>query len=392
MELDTATHKKNILVYKSYGGLGDIFFTVPSLYMLKDKFQVTFATQPRLVSLFENHLENITVVDENKINSEDYDEVIELGNYPWFQNDLEKIPQLRYLTHKKVKQHAIEHYKDGIINVFPDLEKSQAPFPFFVRKETSESYYTVHPGAGFLLKAWPLSYYEELMSIIHNYFPELTPKVIVGPEDPNPEKFLKTQGIPHVLVTGNIDEVADEVAGALFHVGNDSGITHLAGAFNTPILTIYGPTGPGCWGAFAENVELIWGKKGHCATRCNYEVIINCEDRVCLSNTKPDKMFFHLLKLLNRLYPDASGQYYKNRDFQATLEDESIVFQGKENEYLLEIHDEESRDFMLTHFDQEALSIGDIPEQLGETFNALLQLHIYRKIPLVKKSLSISLT
>ena len=124
--------------------------------MLKQKFrEVTFATHDRLVNLFKQNLDGITVISEDNVDHSNYDEVIELGNYPKFNNDLEKVPQITYFTHKKVKQHAIEHYKDGIVSRFNDIEKQSGKFPYFKRSISNEQYYTIHPGAGFCKCSFP---------------------------------------------------------------------------------------------------------------------------------------------------------------------------------------------------------------------------------------------
>nr|WP_321222285.1 glycosyltransferase family 9 protein [uncultured Psychroserpens sp.] len=372
----------SILVYKSYGGIGDIFFTIPSLYMLKQKFsQVTYATQPRMVNLFKTHLKGINVIDENLANETHYDEVIELGNYPRFNNTAEKKPQIKYHTHKRVRQHSIEHYKDGIVSVFSEIEKATTPYPYFEKRNTKERYYTIHPGAGFILKAWPINYYAKLIELINDAFPQFKAKIIIGPNDPNPVPHFTKENLNFELITGDIDEVAHEVSGAQFHVGNDAGITHLAGAFNIPILTIYGPTGPGSWGAFSDKVELIWGKKGNCGLRCRYEVIINCENRVCLSNVKPEKMFFKLLKLLHKIYDTPSNLYWLNPDFKVDIEDDSYIFTSKENEYLLEIKDFESRKFLANNLTENSVFIEEMPTQFKETFQALEKLQVFTAYP-----------
>ena len=382
MSEDNSTEHNSILVYKSYGGIGDIFFTIPSLYMLKQKFaKVTYATQPRLVNLFKKHLAGISVVDENDVDERDFDEVIELGNYPKFHNDLEKQPQITYHTHKKVKQHSIEHYKDGIVAKFPDIKKTSERYPYFKQIPSEDLYYTVHPGAGFLLKAWPIEYYAKLIELIHDYFPEFKAKIIIGPEDPNPESYFSHSNLKYELITGDIDAVAQEISGAFFHIGNDAGMTHLAGAFNIPILTIYGPTGPGSWGAFSEQVELIWGKRGNCNLRCNYNVILACEDRVCLNNVSPEKMMFLLLRLFKRMGVKQTETYQLNPDFKALFEDESIIFQSKDNEYLIDIKDAESFEFMKHNLYDTHINIEAIPKQFTDIFHALIELELFEAIP-----------
>ncbi len=380
--------KKNILVFKSYAGLGDIFFAIPSILSLKDYFEsVTFAIQPRLVSFFRKNLEGITVVDEEQIDLNAFDQVIELGNYPWFQNDKEKIPQIPYPTHKKVKQHAIEHYRDGILAQFDFLPKENIkhqPYPYFKRNDSKELYYTLHAGAGFLLKAWPNSYFAKLIELIHELYPQLKVKIIVGKNDPNPQELVSVKGIESEIVDGGIEEVADVISSSQFHIGNDSGITHLAGAFNTPILTIYGPTGPGSWGAFSENVELIWGKKGNCQIRCKYDVVMNCKDRVCLSNVKPEMMLFHLMKLLDKLNFSKSHLFLPNPYFTPTIEDNYFLFKSSENEYLLEVSDNESFVFLENALAIHQLDMNCAPSNFKKALTTLVDLGVFQNIPEIK--------
>ena len=136
----------NVLVYKSYGGLGDIFFTLPSIYKLKEvSDSVTFAVSTRLVSFFSKHLQGINVVDEKeiKLQEDKFDRVIELGNYPIFDRTYN---QINYITGKKVKQHSIQHYIDAIARFHNKISNKNEGFPYFERNTNFENpFYTIHP-------------------------------------------------------------------------------------------------------------------------------------------------------------------------------------------------------------------------------------------------------
>jgi heptosyltransferase-3 len=43
-----------------------------------------------------------------------------------------------------------------------------------------------------------------------------------------------------------------------FFVGNDSGITHLAGYLGIPTLALFGPTDFRIWGPVGRRVEILW--------------------------------------------------------------------------------------------------------------------------------------
>ncbi|HEU0137399.1 MAG TPA: glycosyltransferase family 9 protein [Flavobacterium sp.] len=335
-----------VLVYKSYGGLGDIFFCIPALHALrKVADEVSFAVAPRLVNFFTKHLKNITVVDETVARTDEsrYDKVIELGNYPAFRGyDLPHA--LRYPTHKRVKQHAIAHYVDAVAKFHIDADVNDKRFPYFDREPNFESpYYTMHPGAGFLLKIWPTENYAQVITAIHKVYPMLRCKIIMGPEDPNPLNFIDGQVDYVDFVTGGMDDVGDAMAGALFHIGNDAGITHVAGAFNVPTVGIYGPTGPGSWGSFAEKSEIIWGKMGNCGLRCNYDVILNCASRVCLSSTTANKVIAALYKLLQRAYPEQVQQMMVNPNLKVDITKDDCLLDLEGNEFLINFTDEPTR-------------------------------------------------
>ncbi|HEY0047623.1 MAG TPA: glycosyltransferase family 9 protein [Flavobacterium sp.] len=331
-----------VLVYKSYGGLGDIFFCVPSLYVLKEvSEEVTFAVKSRLVEFFKKHLPGMMVVDEDVVREDEtaYDKVIELGNYPAFRGyDLPHA--LKYPTHKRVKQHAIGHYIDAVAKFHIGADTRKKPYPYFKRKTNFETpYYTMHPGAGFLLKIWPTKNYADLIQAIHLIYPTLRCKIILGPEDPDPIQYFDSTPEYVEYVTGGMEDVGKAMAGAVFHIGNDAGITHVAGAFNVPTVGIYGPTGPGSWGCFSEHSEIIWGKSGNCDLRCNYDVIINCGNRVCLSSITPTKVMAALFKLLQKAYPELEHTEVINPVVNVDLTDSDCLLTINGNEFVVNFTD-----------------------------------------------------
>lgn len=333
-----------VLVLKSYGGLGDIFFTLPAVYKLKKvSDSVTYGLSPRLVSFFQKHLKGIQVVDATQIDRAKFDKVIEFGNYPIFDRSVE---QIEYITSKKVKQHSIQHYIDSVCRFHKDLSNKNSGFPYFERETNFENlHYTLHPGAGFLLKIWPTENYAKLIEEIHAVFPKLRCKIILGKDDPNPQQFLSKEYSHIDLITGDLHEVGEAMSSAVFHIGNDAGITHVAGAFNVPTVGIYGPTGPGSWGSFSEYNEIVWGKPGNCTLKCNYDVIINCEDRVCLSSITPKKIIERLYKLLQKTYEFEEFDVYINPNATFDLTEKDCLISWNGNEVLLEFQNEEMRKY-----------------------------------------------
>jgi ADP-heptose:LPS heptosyltransferase len=374
---------KKVLVYKSYGGLGDIFFAIPAIYKLAEvSEELHFAVSPRLVGFFEKHLKGVKVVSEPDVkeNESSYNNIYELGNYPAFRGyDLPHA--LKYPTHKKVKQHAIQHYIDTVSKLHIDIDNHLEVYPYFESdKNVSKPYFVVHHGAGFLLKIWPTEKYAALIERLAKIFPHLDCKIIMGPEDPDIAKYF-TKPMPHVkFITGGMEEVGEAMAGALFHIGNDAGITHVAGAFNVPTVGIYGPTGPGSWGSFAKNNELIWGKKGVCNLKCNYEVILNCAHRICLTSVTEDRVLEALYKVLQKSYPKKNMQLILNPQTSIEFGEKDCLIKLGEYELLLEYHS----DAMKT--DVEKLLSNEISQppnngDLKMVVNVLAQQNIIFKVP-----------
>jgi hypothetical protein len=188
------------------------------------------------------------------------------------------------------------------------------------------------------------------------------------------------------LVTGGMDDVGQAMSRALFHIGNDAGITHVAGAFNVPMVGIYGPTGPGAWGCFSQQSEIVWGKSGHCDKRCNYEVILNCADRVCLSTTTNDKVLGALYKLLQKAYPDFVQQYAIHPSLKADFTDKDCLLTLDKNEYLIQFADTRIRK-NITKLLNGNIS-GEMDQEMAQLAVFLISQDILFSIPIFPKQKS----
>lgn len=381
---EPTTRLKKVLVYKSYGGLGDIFFAIPAIYKLAEvSEELHFAVSPRLVDFFSNHLKGVSNVmsePDARKNESSYDEIYELGNYPAFRGyDLPHA--LKYPTHKKVKQHAIQHYIDTVSKIHIGIDNKLETYPYFKRDlNRVKPYFSIHHGAGFLLKIWPTEKYARLIENLAEFYPNLGCKIIMGPEDPDIAQYF-VKPLPHIeFVTGGMEEVGEVMEGALFHIGNDAGITHVAGAFNVPTVGVYGPTGPGSWGSFAKHNQLIWGKKGVCNLKCNYDVILNCAHRVCLTSVTVDRVLEALYKVLQSAYPNNDLKLTLNPQVSIEFGENDCLIKLGEKELLLEYHDAKMKtevEKLLSHKVIQSPRPGD----LKKVIDVLVQQSILFKVP-----------
>jgi ADP-heptose:LPS heptosyltransferase len=106
----------------------------------------------------------------------------------------------------------------------------------------------VHPGAKFAVRRWPADRYaavaKRLSAAGHRV-------LITGSaaEHDLCVRVAEAAGLPASAapVTG-LAELAGLVAGARLVISGDTGIAHLAGAYRTPSVTLFGPMSPERWG------------------------------------------------------------------------------------------------------------------------------------------------
>ena len=336
---------KHVLVYKNYGGLGDRFIALPAINkLISVSERVTLGVPSNLVNVFKRNtkgLEIIPIDDYDAINTTPYDKVINLGNYPKSRRFNNK-GVIEYETHNKVKQHALKHYIDALATLHPEIDNSYNGYPYFkASTNTQNPYFIVHPGAGFSPKWWATDRYVLLIEKLLEKFPNYSCKVILGPDDPNPNFF---KGMDRVsLETGNLDAVEACISGATFHIGNDSGITHFAGVFNVPSVSFHGLTGPGAWATMAEESQVIWGKPGHCNIHCKYDTALNCAHRNCLNSITVNRALEAVYKLLQESI-DMTGKrikYVFNPEVKLTKVKHGFILNTNKKELLLEFKKEE---------------------------------------------------
>jgi ADP-heptose:LPS heptosyltransferase len=108
----------------------------------------------------------------------------------------------------------------------------------------------VHPGARFGAKRWPADRFADVAAALER--PD-RPVLVTGSADEYAlaGRVATTAGLPDSRVlAGRTDlrELCCLVAGAALVVSGDTGIAHLAAAFGTPSVTLFGPVGPEQWG------------------------------------------------------------------------------------------------------------------------------------------------
>lgn len=116
----------------------------------------------------------------------------------------------------------------------------------------------LHPGSGSARKNW-----RDWPKVVRSLEPErLT--VLAGPADAQPLASLLgdwPSGAPRPDVRADLtlERLAAYLAGASLYLGNDSGVSHLAGSLGTATVAVFGPTDPEIWRPVGPRVVALGG-------------------------------------------------------------------------------------------------------------------------------------
>jgi ADP-heptose:LPS heptosyltransferase len=176
--------------------------------------------------------------------------------------------------------------------------------------EGKEKKYIVYvPSASFPEKRWPPEYFLDLMrsKLVDLKFSHLSFVVLAGPADKfcdlfNPltkefsGRFFNLQGKSDFVETTML------VKKALFVVGNDTGVPHIAEAVGTPSLFILGPTGEE-FGFYPHLHQSQLAMKRLWCRPCTTNGKGNCirSERFCLTQISPSEVSSIMNKMLDQL-------------------------------------------------------------------------------------------
>ncbi len=109
----------------------------------------------------------------------------------------------------------------------------------------------IHPGSGGRSKNWPMGHFEEVAARLVEQ--GLRVSWCAGPAEENLPDDRVT--LPPV----DLVELAGLLGGTRLFMGNDSGISHLAGAAGCRTVAIFGPTDPVVWRPAGPRVRVVRG-------------------------------------------------------------------------------------------------------------------------------------
>jgi ADP-heptose:LPS heptosyltransferase len=152
----------------------------------------------------------------------------------------------------------------------------------------------IHPGSGSVHKCVAA---ETLASVVIAVQASgATPVILEGPADREPvERLLQSCTNPPIVLKGlDLLTVAGVLAQARLFVGQDSGVTHMAGLMGIRTVALFGPTDPARWAPCGVHVTVVQGATCRCQS---WGDVSQCEKKPCLDIPQDHLMASCLLQL-----------------------------------------------------------------------------------------------
>lgn len=113
----------------------------------------------------------------------------------------------------------------------------------------------VHPGAAYAGRRWPAERFADVTRALSGAGHRV---VLTGTEDALTHRVAAMAGLPpSAVMDTDLTELAALLAGARLVISNDTGASHLATAYGTPSVTLFGPVSPALWGPPRDRPEHI---------------------------------------------------------------------------------------------------------------------------------------
>jgi len=256
------------------GALGDFILTWPALYCLKEAlphYQFLGIGRPEYMQLAISYGLINTYLDNESADLLDLfcgERIPEEVGSPegailWLtdgQNTVEILRQSASLPivcippFPQTEIHLAQYYCSAIQSHFA-IKIPQNLSDCFPARATEGQYALIHPGSGSFKKNYSPLMYRELANILRQSgYPMVG--FVFGPveeEKMNKEDFTGEwiESPKDVMV------LADLLSRASLYVGNDSGVSHLAGFTGTQTIVLYKTTDPKTWGVLGKKVTHI---------------------------------------------------------------------------------------------------------------------------------------
>jgi ADP-heptose:LPS heptosyltransferase len=167
-----------------------------------------------------------------------------------------------------------------------------------VHEESEEKgLFVIHPGAGSNRKRWGLDNFVALAeAIVKNHSGDVV--FLIGPDEKDLLAGLTEVAFrkrTYVHQVDDLTKVADLIRGSRCFVGNDSGLSHLAGFLGIPTIAVFGPSSINRWSPLGRAIKVLRGASD--CLPCFELEKDNCEDPRCLKGVSVEMAVKALGKL-----------------------------------------------------------------------------------------------
>ena len=114
---------------------------------------------------------------------------------------------------------------------------------------------SAHPGSGSPRKNWAAERFAAVARALCVGRPWLHVRGPAEASHRTPDGALPAHDLP-------LDQLAALLARAGLHLGNDSGVSHLAAAVGAPTVCLFGPTDARCWAPLGPRVRVVLAPQG----------------------------------------------------------------------------------------------------------------------------------
>lgn len=137
----------------------------------------------------------------------------------------------------------------------------------------------IHPGSGSAHKCVAPEILAAVISALQ--LSRVMPVVLEGPADRETVERLLSLCVDTPIVLKGLDilTVAGVLAQARLFIGQDSGITHLAGLMGVHTVALFGPTNPDRWAPRGAHVTVVQGAPCLCRS---WSDVSRCQEKPCL--------------------------------------------------------------------------------------------------------------
>ena len=267
---------KKVLIIR-FSSIGDIVLTSPVIRCVKDQVEnveVHFVTKRSFAPILESnpHVDKLHLLDDDlsllisQLKAEKFDFVIDLHNnirsrrvttalskpYSRFHKlNVEKWLMVNLKTNQLPDVHIVDRYMDTVSKLV--VKNDHAGLDFFIPrneevnldtlpKNFRSGYTALVIGAKFATKKLPVQRLKELIRLLQK------PIVLIGGPEDEPIGADLTDADPKNVFNAcgkfNLNGSASLIEQARVVITHDTGMMHIAAAFNKPILSIWGNTIP----------------------------------------------------------------------------------------------------------------------------------------------------